>query len=97
MKTLNHFEFLLSFVSRALSVIIFQDYEPEDNAENEPECYTCNIVRKPTIYIYPAEKIRYVGLYPYYIIYKENVSINYEIRNLLYNLLPYTKINSIQP
>lgn len=58
MKTINHFGFLLLFVSLVLSIIVFQNCEPEDDGENEPDCDTCNIVRKPNIYIYPTEIIQ---------------------------------------
>ena len=38
--------------------IPFQSCEPDDDCDYEPECDTCNIVRKPNIYIYPGDNIQ---------------------------------------
>jgi len=48
---------LLIFFYMILSVP-FQSCEPDDNCEDETECDTCNVLRKPNIYIYPNENIQ---------------------------------------
>ena len=55
MKTIKLFGLqILLFGFLIISTIPFQSCEPDDDDDN-CECDTCNVVRKPNIYIYPIE------------------------------------------
>ena len=55
MKTIKLFGLpILLFGFLIISTIPFQSCEPDDDDDN-CECDTCNVVRKPNIYIYPTE------------------------------------------
>ena len=55
MKTIKLFGLpILLFGFLIISTIPFQSCEPDDDDDN-CECDTCNVVRKPNIYIYPME------------------------------------------
>ena len=55
MRTIKFFGLpLLLFGLLIISTIPFQSCEPDDDDDNN-ECDTCNVVRKPNIYIYPTE------------------------------------------
>lgn len=58
MKSITFFGIPIFIIFCLLFAMPFQSCEPEDDCDDETPCDTCNIVRKPNIYIYPDTHIQ---------------------------------------